>query len=64
MLTALKKTEIFGLKGTFFITLVSAAGTLISLVLSFFLPAGVAGMGKTGAPISETLFSAFRKKKD
>ncbi|MBO4790854.1 MAG: MFS transporter [Clostridia bacterium] len=64
VLTALKKTEIFGLKGTFFITLVSAAGTLISLVLSFFLPAGVAGMGKTGAPISETLFSAFRKKKD
>jgi len=48
VLTALKKTTIGGQSAVFYMTLISAAGTIISFGLSFLLPKAVAEMGKTG----------------
>lgn len=46
ILTLLKKTEFFGHKGTFYITITAAVACLVSFALAFFLPKTIATLGK------------------
>ena len=46
ILTLLKDNQIFGLAGTYFITIISAIACFIAFILAFFLPKSIKELGK------------------